>query len=313
MTRHYFMRSQNWRTRCTPRSCRAALAARGIAANSADPGAARTRIRKGFFSAAVREDGGAGGRDPGAAGRKPGSLRHHRRVLVELQNFPRQRSAAGRRAGAAPLGCFAGNSRSDVAAAAQLCSGPLNPKAAAVATGRYPTAPAFRRGAERVYHLRHMPRREALPAPHNACTCGSLRKASRRISQFYDCALAPVGIKSTQFSILAEVERGSVAGPLTMCELATAMVMDRSTLGHNLRPLERDDCCSVCSSPCADRRKRYVALTKKGKATLQRARRLWRTAEGRFEKIFGKRHAADLRAVLLNIAGNDELNSLPLR
>jgi DNA-binding MarR family transcriptional regulator len=157
-----------------------------------------------------------------------------------------------------------------------------------------------------------MPQREAMPAPHTACTCGSLRKASRRISQFYDTALAPVGIKSTQFSILAEVERGSVAGPITMCELATAMVMDRSTLGHNLRPLERDDLLSL-KLAATDRRKRHVALTKKGKATLQRARRLWRTAEGRFEKIFGKRHAADLRTVLLNIAGNDELNSLPLR
>ena len=157
-----------------------------------------------------------------------------------------------------------------------------------------------------------MPRHEALPAPHNACTCGSLRKASRRISQFYDAALAPFGIKSTQFSILTEVERGSIDGPLTMCELASAMVMDRSTLGHNLRPLERDDLLSLRLA-LTDRRKRHVALTKKGKATLQRARRLWRTAEGRFEKIFGKRHAADLRAVLLNIAGNDELNSLPLR
>jgi DNA-binding MarR family transcriptional regulator len=157
-----------------------------------------------------------------------------------------------------------------------------------------------------------MPRREAKPAPHSACTCGSLRKASRRISQFYDAALAPVGIKSTQFSILAEVERGSVDGPLTMCQLATAMVMDRSTLGHNLRPLERDDLLSL-KLAMADRRKRHVALTKKGKATLQRARQLWRTAEGRFEEIFGKRHAADLRAVLLNIAGNDALNSLPLR
>jgi DNA-binding PadR family transcriptional regulator len=56
-----------------------------------------------------------------------------------------------------------------------------------------------------------------------------------------------------------------------------------------------------------------VALTKKGKATLQRARRLWRNAEERFEKIFGERHAADLRAVLLSIAGNHALNSLPLR
>ena len=157
-----------------------------------------------------------------------------------------------------------------------------------------------------------MSRPDAQPLPHGACTCGSLRKASRRISQFYDAALAPVGIKSTQFSILSEVERGSVDGPLTMCELATAMVMDRSTLGHNLRPLERDDLLSL-KLALTDRRKRHVALTKKGRATLQRARRLWRHAEGRFETIFGKQHAANLRAVLLNIAGNDELNSLPLR
>jgi DNA-binding MarR family transcriptional regulator len=149
-------------------------------------------------------------------------------------------------------------------------------------------------------------------ARHTACTCGSLRKASRRVSQFYDAALAPVGIKSTQFSILAEVERGSIEGPLSMCELATAMVMDRSTLGHNLRPLERDDLLSLRLT-VTDRRKRHVALTRKGKSTLRRARRLWRTAEERFEKTFGKRHAADLRAVLLYIAGNDELNSLPLR
>lgn len=145
-----------------------------------------------------------------------------------------------------------------------------------------------------------------------ACTCGSLRKASRRITQFYDMALAPVGIKSTQFSILSEVDRGSVFGPVSMCELATAMVMDRSTLGHNLRPLERDELL-IMRLALADRRKRHVELTKKGKSTLQRARRLWRTAEGRFEKIFGKQHAAELRTVLLNIAGNEELNSLPLR
>jgi DNA-binding MarR family transcriptional regulator len=150
------------------------------------------------------------------------------------------------------------------------------------------------------------------PIPRNACTCGSLRKASRRISQFYDTALAPVGIKSTQFSILSEVDRGSVEGAVTMCELATAMVMDRSTLGHNLKPLERDDLVALRLSS-DDRRKRYVELTRKGKSVLQRSRRLWRHAEGRFEKIFGKEPAAELRAVLLSIAGNKELNSLPIR
>ncbi len=154
------------------------------------------------------------------------------------------------------------------------------------------------------------PRRPA--APRADCTCGSLRKASRRISQFYDTALAPIGIKSTQFSILSEVERGSVAGPVTMCELASAMVMDRSTLGHNLRPLARDDLV-VLRQARHDRRKHYVELTAKAKSLLPRARRLWRRAENRFETIFGKDPAAELRAVLLNIANNRDLDSQPLR
>src|SRR5471032_2695420 len=121
----------------------------------------------------------------------------------------------------------------------------------------------------------------ASPILRNACTCGSLRKASRRISQFYDTALAPLGIKSTQFSILSEVERGSSAGPVSMCELANAMVMDRSTLGHNLRPLQRDDLV-VLRQARHDRRKRHVELTRKGKSLLPRARRLWSRAENRF-------------------------------
>lgn len=150
------------------------------------------------------------------------------------------------------------------------------------------------------------------PPLRSSCTCGSLRKASRRISQFYDTALAPVGIKSTQYSILSEVDRGSAQGQVTMCELATAMVMDRSTLGHNLRPLERDDLV-VLRLSSDDRRKRYVELTKKGRSVLLKARRLWRRAEGHFEGIFGKEPAAELRAVLLSIAANKALNSLPIR
>jgi DNA-binding MarR family transcriptional regulator len=143
---------------------------------------------------------------------------------------------------------------------------------------------------------------------HSDCTCGSLRKASRRISQFYDAALAPVGIKSTQYSILSELERGSARGPVTLCVLAAALVMDRSTLGHNLRPLARDELVRLRLA-ADDKRKRYIDLTRKGKTVLQRARRLWRRAEGRFETVFGKQPASELRAVLLHIANNRELDS----
>ena len=148
--------------------------------------------------------------------------------------------------------------------------------------------------------------KRSAPRPHAACTCGSLRKASRRVSQFYDTALAPLGIKSTQFSILAEVERGSALGSISMCKLAAAMVMDRSTLGHNLRPLQRD-ALLILRTSSEDRRKRYVELTLEGRTLLRQARRHWRRAEKRFEKIFGRKPAADLRAVLLNIANNTDL------
>ena len=61
------------------------------------------------------------------------------------------------------------------------------------------------------------------------CTCMRLRKASRRMSQFYDAALAPAGLRSTQFSMLAEIERRAQKPP-TIGELADVLVMDQSTI-----------------------------------------------------------------------------------
>ena len=70
------------------------------------------------------------------------------------------------------------------------------------------------------------------------CFVGAARKASRRLTQFYDDALEPCGLRSTQYSILSELAR--FAGPPTLAELASALVSDRSAVGHNLRPLIRD-------------------------------------------------------------------------
>ena len=67
-----------------------------------------------------------------------------------------------------------------------------------------------------------------------ACNCTALRKASRRISQLYDAALAPSGIKTTQRAILAQVGRSE---PATVGELAEALVMDSGALAHTLKPL----------------------------------------------------------------------------
>ncbi len=143
------------------------------------------------------------------------------------------------------------------------------------------------------------------------CSCGALRKASRRLSQMYDASLADCGIKTTQFAILAEVARSGRRSRLTMCALAAAMVMDRSTLGHNLRPLQRDKLV-VLRLADDDRRKRYVELTDEGRLVLRRARPLWLAAERRFERVIGKRSAAALRATLRWIALNERLRTQPV-
>jgi DNA-binding MarR family transcriptional regulator len=140
------------------------------------------------------------------------------------------------------------------------------------------------------------------------CNATSLRKASRRLTQLYDEAIAPSGLRSTQFAILAELDLLAKAPP-TMAELAAALVMDRSALGHNLRPLERDGLIELRQSP-HDRRRRHVVTTARGKALYREALGLWNTAQERFNSVFGKDQATALRLTLLRIAYDERLGRL---
>ena len=137
------------------------------------------------------------------------------------------------------------------------------------------------------------------------CNCTALRKASRRMSQFYDSTLVPSGLRSTQFAMLAELDRRADTPP-TIRELSEALVMDQSTIGQNLRPLGREGLISLVQDE-ADRRSRRVKITKAGRSRLADARPLWSVAQQRFEDGFGKRAAAELRSVLAKIARGQSL------
>ena len=130
------------------------------------------------------------------------------------------------------------------------------------------------------------------------CNCGALRQAARRVTRLYDEALAPVGLSTNQFSILSRLNR---VGPSTIQDLARLLVMDRSTLGHLLRPLEKRGFVELEVSE-KDRRTRRVALTPAGKAAAAQARPLWASAQRRFENTFSKEAALEIRAVLKEIA-----------
>jgi DNA-binding MarR family transcriptional regulator len=87
-------------------------------------------------------------------------------------------------------------------------------------------------------------------------------------------------------------------------DLARLLVMDRSTLGHLLRPLEKRGFVNLEVSE-QDRRSRVVALTQAGKVAVAKARPRWAAAQRRFEGTFGKAAALELRTVLKQVATAD--------
>ncbi|MFK4726150.1 DNA-binding MarR family transcriptional regulator [Bradyrhizobium niftali] len=129
------------------------------------------------------------------------------------------------------------------------------------------------------------------------CNCNQVRRAARRLSRYYDLALAPTGLKSTQYSLLSYLV---TSGPMTMARLAKLMSMDRATTGHNLRPLVRDGLVEISVGE-NDRRERIVTVTKQGHKTHARALAAWRRAQTAFEDAMGEQEAANLRELMNRI------------
>jgi DNA-binding MarR family transcriptional regulator len=129
------------------------------------------------------------------------------------------------------------------------------------------------------------------------CNCNALRKAARRVSQFYDSRLRPSGLRISQFTILVllwESQRLSVK------ELASRLALDRTTTGKNLQPLERDGLVLVSPSP-VDRRSREARLTPKGEQALKTAAPLWRQAQKEFAELNGWDASERMRALVLDL------------
>ena len=128
------------------------------------------------------------------------------------------------------------------------------------------------------------------------CNCLALRQAARHVSQIYDGHLAAVGLKGTQYSILSKLNR---LGPLSINELAKSMVMDRTTLGRAVRPLERDKLLTIEAGE--DARIRRLKLTPAGQAKLKAAAAQWREAQKEFELAYGVPESAGLRTALQRV------------
>jgi DNA-binding MarR family transcriptional regulator len=117
------------------------------------------------------------------------------------------------------------------------------------------------------------------------CLCTGIRQAAHAMTEIYDQALAPSGLKITMFRVL---RRLSNAGLPTITELAEIVELERSSLSRNLKVLERDG--FVCFGGSYDERGKVVQLTPAGKAALKKALPLWLEAQARMKLEIGGEH-----------------------
>lgn len=112
------------------------------------------------------------------------------------------------------------------------------------------------------------------------CYCGSIRQASRIVTQMYDQALKPSGLKITQFGILRML---SAYPGLTTGALAEALVMDSTTLTRTLKIIQESNW--IESVPGEDRRERRWSVTEAGKQRMEQALPLWKSAQKEFAQL----------------------------
>jgi DNA-binding MarR family transcriptional regulator len=130
---------------------------------------------------------------------------------------------------------------------------------------------------------RHVAHRQRCLTVASECTAHGLRKAARALSRLYDQAMAPAGLRGTQFDLLVAL---SLAREAPVAKVAEELGLDRTTLTRNLGPLERDGL--VESVPGDDRRVRRLRLTERGHDVLADALPRWERAQRQVVAALGK-------------------------
>ena len=109
------------------------------------------------------------------------------------------------------------------------------------------------------------------------CACYNLRRASRVVTQVFDSYFEELGLKSTQYTVLAALSYESEGRP-TVSHLADALVLEQSSLSRNLAVLERLGLIRLTAGE-DDKRERIVMLTRAGRAALARGYPAWKAAQ----------------------------------
>src|SRR5262249_52398187 len=116
----------------------------------------------------------------------------------------------------------------------------------------------------------------------SACAAYQFRRTSRAVARLYDAAIAPSGLRSTQFAILTAIAK---LQPVSMSHIGEILVIDPATITRSVRLLKNDGLLEI--APRGLQRRRLLTLTLKAVKALAIAVPLWREAQTRFIASLG--------------------------
>jgi DNA-binding MarR family transcriptional regulator len=129
-------------------------------------------------------------------------------------------------------------------------------------------------------HLSSMSQTRSVSLP---CMCGSFRRTSRALTQLYEEALRPLGLRATQLTILQVLSR---TGELSQGHLSEILAMDSTTLTRTLRIMRRHGW--IDERRGQDRRERRLSVAGRGQAQLDRGMPVWEKVQARLRAQLGK-------------------------
>ena len=130
------------------------------------------------------------------------------------------------------------------------------------------------------------------------CIAVRLRLLNRVITNFYDDALRPLGLKVSQLNILIVTARLNLARPAQVCEI---LQLDTSTLSRNVKPLQTHGWLEVV--PDEDARTQPFRLTAQGRRLIEKAVPAWEEAQRQAREVLGAEGVALLDKVAAALGG----------
>ncbi len=129
------------------------------------------------------------------------------------------------------------------------------------------------------------------------CFCTDLRRASRKLTEVYDAALATFDINIAQYFLLRTIADHQ---PVSLTQLGALVDLDRSTIGRNVKVLENRELTDI-TTDAGDQRERVVSLTSDGKTLLRRATPAWDRCQNSVIEQIGAKKIEAMRAMLADL------------